>query len=128
MTDYTLAFGILLGGMVLTVSAGERPKSRTGAPKALVQNKAVKLLLSSDRQTRGRAKDRILNDAKHQRPKWRDGIASQLAILVATPDNQRDRPESVRAAIELLVSMAAAWIEAVGTRKKVARRVGKAAV
>lgn len=33
-----------------------------------------------------------------------------------------------RAAIELLVSMAAAWIEAVGTRKKVAPRVGKAAV
>ena len=33
-----------------------------------------------------------------------------------------------RAAIELLVSMAAAWIEAVGTRKKVAPRVGKAVV
>ena len=48
------------------------------------------------------------------------------AVLIA--DAGPDGVAVERAAIELLVSMAAAWIEAVGTRKKVARRVGKAAV
>lgn len=102
MTCHALAVAILLCGIAANGNGGDAPTPRPVAPSPLVQNENVKLLLSKTPQTRRRAKELILKEAKQQPRQWRDGIASELAIIVATPEHQRDRPESVRAAIELL--------------------------